>query len=65
MDVPIIGLIDKAFGLVSEFIEDPDKKNELQATLAKARMELISLFLTSKTHPFVDGAVKLIFALEQ
>lgn len=56
--MPWTSAIDGVSGLISEFIEDPDKKNEIVTRTIEA-------MLASKTTKFVDALVKLAYASEQ
>jgi len=56
MKMPWESAAEGIIGLVSEFIEDPDKKAELNYKVKE-------MFLTSKTTPKIDAFVKLMMAL--
>jgi len=57
MKMPWESAVESATGLISEFIEDPDKKAEITARTVEA-------MLGSKTIKFVDALVKLGYASE-
>ena len=57
MKMPWESAIESATGLISEFIEDPDKKTEAATKLAES-------LLNNKTIKFVDALVKLAYASE-
>lgn len=51
--------IDKGIDLASEYIEDPDKRNELRAALDQLKQEVYMVELSTKTVPWVDGLHKM------
>ncbi len=57
MKMPWESAVESATGLISEFIEDPDKKAEITARTVEA-------MLGSKTIKYVDAIVKLAYASE-
>lgn len=62
MKMPWTSLIDNISGLASEFIEDPDKRNELMFKVKELEFSLRETLLATKTNPWVDGFVKLLIA---
>lgn len=62
MKMPWTSLIDSISGLASEFIEDPDKRNELMFKVQQLEFSLRETLLTTKTNPWVDGFVKILIA---
>lgn len=65
------GLIDSGLGdlfkgligLGGEFIEDKDKRNEYNMLIMQSQNTFNTVLISQKTHPYIDGAVKLLFAL--
>lgn len=57
MKMPWESAIDNASKLISEYIEDPDKKAEITARTIEA-------MLNNKTTKYVDAIVKLAYASE-
>ena len=57
--------LDGLFGLAGEFIEDKDKRNEFNMEIMKVKSNLQVTILEQKTHPFIDGLVKLMFATKE
>jgi len=55
----IIGLFSKATDLASEAIEDVDKRNQLQSTLAQLKQAVYIAELQTKTVPWVDALHKM------
>ena len=51
--------IDKGIDLASEYIEDPDKRNELTAQLESLKQEVYMAELATATVPWVDGLHKM------
>lgn len=64
LDIDIGGIFDGLFSLGGELIEDKDKRNEFNMRIAQFKNELDMAIVTQKTHPYVDGFVKLLFALK-
>ena len=52
-------LFSDAKDLASEYIEDPDKRNELNAMLNKMQEQTYQLELQTKTIPWVDALHKM------
>lgn len=55
----IFGLFSDAKDLASEAIEDPDKRNALNAKIAEIQQQVYIAELQTKTVPWVDGLHKL------
>jgi len=53
------GLFDKTTDLISEAIEDPDKRNEINGNIEKLKQERYTLELQTKTVPWVDALHKM------
>ncbi len=51
--------------LARKLIPDKDKLAELEGEVAKAQNELDKLLLQTTTTPWVDGFVKILYALER
>lgn len=51
--------INKAADIVSEVVEDKDKRNELQAELEKLRQQVYITELNTRTIPWVDALHKM------
>lgn len=54
-----INPFNKVVGLVSEFVEDPDKKNELDNALQQLKENVYLAELQTKTIPWIDGLHKM------
>lgn len=54
--------VGKITDLISEFIEDPDKRNAISLEMAKLEHAIDVALLNTKTSPFVDGLVKILIA---
>ena len=65
----MLSLIDDAgdivkglIGLGSEFIEDKDKRNEFNYKAMELNNQMNLAIMNKETHPWVDAAVKLLYA---
>lgn len=63
MKFPYESAINSITGLISEWIPDPDKAREIILELEKLKVTVKSDLLQAKTTPFVDGAVKILIAI--
>jgi hypothetical protein len=61
--IALIPLINKALDFGSEFVEDKDKRNQLEVDKEKFRNELLIALAQQTTSPFADAFVKIITAL--
>lgn len=52
-------IFSDAKDLASEYIEDPDKRNELKAMLDKMEIQTYQIALQTKTIPWVDALHKM------
>ena len=52
-------------GLISEFVEDKDKRNEIMLALKEAEGKLAITLIQQKTTPWVDALVKLMYATKE
>lgn len=59
----IAGAFKSLIDLGSEYIEDPDKRNEFNMKVMEARNDLSLAVIQSKTTPKVDAIVKLLYAM--
>ena len=68
MAIPVIDAVAGAFkglfGIVDQFVEDKDKKNELVFKMLELQNSLNIQLLQMKTVPWVDAAVKILFAIQ-
>lgn len=62
MKMPWTTVIEEVSSLVSEFIEDPDKKREIDYKLQDLEFGLRKSLLATTTTPKVDAFVKLLIA---
>lgn len=62
MKMPWTSLIDGITGLASEWIEDPDKRNEFNFKIRELDFKLRETLLTVKTTPKTDAFVKILIA---
>ena len=63
IDAGLGDLFKGLIGLGGEFIEDKDKRNEFNMKIMESQNAFNTAILTQETHPKVDAAVKLLFAL--
>ena len=61
--IDVGGIFDSLFGLAGELIEDKDKRNEFNMKIMESKNALSMAILQQKTHPKVDAAVKVMYAL--
>jgi hypothetical protein len=64
MKMPWTAAIESVSSLVSEFVEDPDKKNQIMYQISELDHKLTTTLLTSKTTPKTDALVKLMIAVK-
>lgn len=62
--IRIDSLIRDIIGLGRELIVDKDKAIEFEFKAAELRVQALSTVLQTKTHPWVDAAVKLMYAFQ-
>ena len=53
------GRFERTTDLISESIEDPDKRNEINGNIEKLKQERYTLELQTKTVPWVDALHKM------
>ena len=56
------GVIKGITGVVSEYVVDKDKQNEINFKIQELVKEFATTIVTTKTVPWVDAAVKLMYA---
>jgi hypothetical protein len=61
--VALIPLINKAIEVGSEYVEDKDKKNQLEVDKEQIRNDLLTALSQQTTTPYADAFVKIITAL--
>lgn len=61
----IAGAVGGLTSLASEFIEDADKRNEYLIRSQEINKDIIIALVQQETNPWVDGAVKILAALNQ
>lgn len=64
MVMPWTLLINSVTGLISEAVEDPDKRNEINLKIQELEQEGNKALLAAETSPFVDALVKLLIAFK-
>ena len=57
-------LVDGLIGLGKEFVVDKDKQIEFAFKSQELVFKTMQALLLAKTNPWVDGAVKLLYALQ-
>lgn len=66
MNIPIIGeIFSGLLGIGKELIEDKDKRAEFSFRVAELQIKLAEKLLTMQTSPWVDAAVKLLYATKE
>lgn len=61
--LPYESAITSITGLVSEWIEDPDKKIEFEFKMRELNFRVAESLLKTQTVPWVDATVKIMYAL--
>lgn len=56
-------LFGDLFKLISEAIPDPDKRTEASVRLAELHANVTATIVGTRTVPWIDGVVKLVYAL--
>ncbi len=67
MNIPLLdtvgGIFKGVLGIVDQVVEDKDKRNEITYKIFEAQNQLNVTILTQKTVPWIDAAVKFLYAL--
>lgn len=63
MNLLTLPILSDIIDLVREAVPDKDKQAEIKLKMAELQMQMTLTVLGSKTSPFIDGLVKLIYAL--
>lgn len=63
MITAIIPIISGILSIVNKNVEDKDKRNEIVAAIQQSEIKLIELFVGTKTTPWVDAFVKIVYVL--
>ena len=60
----VLGIISLVSKLGSKFIVDKDKRTEFAFKTQELAFKTMDTLLQSKTYPWIDGAVKLMYAFQ-
>ena len=64
MSFDIFGAFESVTDLVSEFVEDKDRRNEITLKIAELESELKIAMLKTKTVVWVDALIKIMYAMQ-